>query len=121
MGGNMKDERSIANKILMDINGVPADAETRNEIQTIIEELTLPLREESENLKKENSQWKELHERSATMVIPGETDSVDAYRKMWFEMKEALEEAVSEFWAGDVPNQILANEQKFYGLTKGIM
>ena len=59
---------------------------------------------EVHRLKEENNQWKELHERSATMVIPSETDSADAYRQMWFEMKEALEEICKPTYGTELCN-----------------
>lgn len=37
------------------------------------------------------AEWAELHSRHASMVIPGETDSADSYRRIWFEMKAKLE------------------------------
>lgn len=42
-------------------------------------------------LRKENEEWKELHARACTMVIPGEIDSADAYRILYFKMKKGLE------------------------------
>lgn len=49
------------------------------------------LHNQVKELEKENEEWKELHARACTMVIPGEIDSADAYRILYFKMKKGLE------------------------------
>jgi predicted nuclease with TOPRIM domain len=51
----MIDERSIANKLMMEIDGIHISSETRNKIQSIIEGLTLPLRRKIEDLENERN------------------------------------------------------------------
>jgi hypothetical protein len=59
------------------------------------------LKKENEKLKQELAQWKELHAKHTSMVIPGETDSADAYRIMHFQLKNALKEILENHFYGD--------------------